>query len=224
LAVDQAFEAAQEFSDGAKSEGLTVFYHQADVRDEESVAGYVRAAMDRWGKIDVFANNAGIEGPAAPFGEYPVDGFRQVLEVNTVGVFLGLKHVLRVMAAAGGGAVVNTASVAGQFATPGVIAYGASKHAVIGLTRTAAVEFAALGIRVNAVCPGPVAGRMMASIESSIDPSNPGGVHAAYEAAIPMGRYAEVEEVVKVMVWLLTEAPSYLTGQSVTVDGALLIS
>src|ERR1039458_876319 len=122
LAVDLALEATAELSDEAKLAGRTVIAHQADVCDEESVSGYVRAAMERWGRIDIFANNAGIEGPAAHFGDFPTDEFRRVLEVNTVGVFLGLKHVLPVMAAAGGGAVVNTASVAGQLATPGVIA------------------------------------------------------------------------------------------------------
>ena len=224
LAVDQELEAVKSLAADATLHGLQVISHQADVRDEDSVAGYVDAAVQRWGRIDYFANNAGIEGPAAPFGEFPTDAFRRVLEVNVVGVFLGLKHVLPVMVSGGGGSVVNTSSVAGQFATPGVIAYGASKHAVIGLTRTAAVEFASSGIKVNAVCPGPVSGRMMASIESAIDATNPDAVHAAYEAVIPMGRYAEASEIVEVMRWLLMEAPQYLTGQSVTVDGALLVS
>lgn len=224
LAVDVSRRAIDGTIELASDLGLEVVAHQADVRDESAVAGYVASALERWGRIDAFANNAGIEGPAAPFADFPLEAFRRVMEVNIVGVFLGLKHVAPVMQRNGGGAIVNTSSVAGQFATPGVIAYGASKHAVIGLTRTAAVEFAKSGIKVNAVCPGPVTGRMMESIESSMNPSAPEVVHSAYEEVIPMGRYATAEEVVTVMSWLLTDCPPYLTGQSVTVDGALLVS
>lgn len=224
LAVDRDRGAAEETARHVTQEGLTCIAHEADVADETAVAGYVDEAMRRWGRIDWFANNAAIEGPAASITEFPADGFRQVMEVNVVGVFLGMKHVLSVMRDAGGGRIVNSASVAGLFGTPQVIAYGASKHAVIGMTRTAAVEFAADHIAVNAICPGPQEGRMMDAIEGNVAPDDPAGARAAYVAAIPMGRYGDPSEIAQTVAWLLTDAPPYLTGQTIVVDGGFLIA
>jgi NAD(P)-dependent dehydrogenase (short-subunit alcohol dehydrogenase family) len=126
------------------------------------------------------------------------------------------------MRAAGGGSIVNTASVAGLYATPYVVAYGASKHAVIGMTRTAAIEVAGDGITVNAICPGPLESRMMESIEAGVAPADPAGARSRYMAAIPMGRYGSAEEIAEAAAWLLTAAPRYLTGQTLVVDGGLL--
>src|ERR1700727_2303 len=136
----------------------------ADVTSEDEVADYVRAAVDQFGTIDVFYNNAGIEGDIAPITKYPLETFRRVLDVNVVGVFLGLKHVLPVMLKQNKGSVINTASIAGLIGSPDIAVYSASKHAVIGLTKTAAQECGATGVRVNCVCPGPIDGRMMDTI------------------------------------------------------------
>ena len=224
LAVDVSGDAAGAVADEVRAAGGVAEPHAADVADEPSVEGYVAAAADRWGRIDWFAANAGVEGPAGPITGFPTDGFRRVLEINVVGVFLGLKHVLPVMQRQGSGAVVTTSSVAGHFATPQTVAYGASKHAVIGLTRTAAVEHAKDGIRVNAICPGPIEGRMMRSIEANVAPDDPEALHAAYLSVIPMGRYGEAEEIARTMAWLLDDAPAYLTGQAIVVDGGFLVS
>jgi 3alpha(or 20beta)-hydroxysteroid dehydrogenase len=222
LSVDHDAGLAEETAEAVRAAGGDCVAHATDVTSEEQVAGMVEAATSRWGRLDWLANNAGIEGPAGPIEEFSTEGFRQVMEVNVLGVFLGMKHALPVMHRQGGGRIVNTASVAGLYATPRLVAYGASKHAVIGMTRTAAIENARRGIAVNAVCPGPQASRMMESIEQRVAPDNPAAMHAAYEATVPMGRYGDPAEVAQVAAWLLAEAPSYLTGQTIVVDGGLL--
>ena len=145
----------------ASAEALAI---TADVTSEDEVADYVRAAVDKFGAIDVFYNNAGIEGDIAPITEYPLETFRRVLDVNVVGVFLGMKHVLPVMLKQNKGSIINTASIAGLIGSPHIAAYSASKHAVIGLTKSAAQECAATGVRVNCVCPGLIDSRMLSAI------------------------------------------------------------
>jgi NAD(P)-dependent dehydrogenase (short-subunit alcohol dehydrogenase family) len=145
--------------------------------------------------------------------------FDQVLAINVKGVFLGLRAVLPVMIAQKSGAVVNTASVAGLVGTPGMSAYVASKHAVIGLTKSAAGEVARGGVRVNAVCPGPIDTRMIHSIEAQIDPANPGAVEARYQAALPLGRYGTAEEVANVVVFLCSDLASSINGAQYVIDG-----
>src|SRR6185503_8119710 len=156
----------------------------ADVTRTDDVKAYVRAAIEKFGQIDCFFNNAGIEGKLAATAEYDEATFDAVIGVNVKGVFLGLRHVLPEMIRQGHGSVVNTASVAGLVGTPGMPAYVASKHAVIGLTKTAAGEVARQGIRVNAVCPGPVDTRMIHSLEAQLSPGDPAAVNQRYRAAI----------------------------------------
>jgi NAD(P)-dependent dehydrogenase (short-subunit alcohol dehydrogenase family) len=145
--------------------------------------------------------------------------FDAVMGVNVKGVFLGLRYVLPVMIGQKSGAIVNTASVAGLMASPGMPAYVASKHAVIGLTKTAAGEVAQYGVRVNAVCPGPIDTRMIHSIEQQVNPGDPGAVGARYQSTIPLGRYGTPEEIANVVQFLCSDLASNVTGAQYVVDG-----
>src|SRR6201996_3133908 len=141
------------------------------------------------------------------------------MAVNVKGVFLGLRHVLPVMLRQQHGAIVNTASVAGLVASPGMPAYVASKHAVIGLTKTAAGEVARSGVRVNAVCPGPIDTRMIHSLETMLSPDDPASVGARYQQNIPIGRYGTAEEVANLVQFLCSDLASNITGAQYVVDG-----
>jgi NAD(P)-dependent dehydrogenase (short-subunit alcohol dehydrogenase family) len=191
----------------------------ADVRDEDQVAGYVRAALDRFGTIDVFYNNAGIEGDIKPITDYSLEMFRRVLDVNVVGVFLGLKHVLPVMLKKNKGSIINTASIAGVVGSPQVAAYSASKHAVIGLTKSAAWECTATGVRVNCVCPGLIDSRMLSAI---LDGRNAGNAPMPQEKIverIPARRLGQASEVASIVAFLASDEASYVSGSAYTVDG-----
>lgn len=222
LAADQDAAAAEATAAVARAAGGTCAAHAADVTSEAAVAAMVAACVERFGSLDLLVGNAAVEGPAARIEELALEDVRRVLDVNVLGVFLCLKHALPVMQRAGSGRIVTMASVAGLYATPKLAAYGASKHAVIGMTRTAAIENARRGITVNAVCPGPQASRMMSSIEEQVAPADPAAARSAYQGTIPMGRYGEPAEIAAVTAWLLLDAPPYLTGQAIAVDGGLL--
>jgi NAD(P)-dependent dehydrogenase (short-subunit alcohol dehydrogenase family) len=202
-----------------RQQGGEALFVAADVTRAADVAGYVKTALDRYGAIDCFHNNAGIEGKWAPTAEYDEAMFDAVIAVNVKGVFLGLRHVLPVMLRQQRGAIVNTASVAGLVATPGMPAYVASKHAVIGLTKAAAGEVARQGIRVNAVCPGPVDTRMIHALETMIHPADPASVNRRYQAAIPSGRYSKPEEIANVVLFLCSDLALNITGAQFLVDG-----
>jgi len=200
-------------------------YTVADVTDPSQSEGYVKAAAERWGSIDVYLANAGIEGQLASIPEYPIDVFDRVMAVNVRGVWLGIKYVVPVMAERGGGSIVITSSTAGIGAGPEMSAYTTSKHAVIGLMRTAAMEGASQGIRVNTVNPAPIETRMMRSIEeqrvAAADNVNV-TVEQTYRAAaarIPLGRYGNPEEVARLMLFLASDDSSFCTGGVYMVDG-----
>ena len=191
----------------------------ADVRSDSDVAGYVAAALDTHGKVDALFNNAGVEGPVVPLVDYPADDFDRVMAVNVRGVWLGLKHAGPAIAASGGGAIVNTASMAGVTGTARLCAYGASKHAVIGLTKTAALEFAPLGVRVNAVAPAPIDTRMLHAIAAGMNPDDPSVATAQMAARVPLARYGTPDEVAAVAAFLCSDDATYMTGAMVPVDG-----
>jgi NAD(P)-dependent dehydrogenase (short-subunit alcohol dehydrogenase family) len=219
VAVDRDGAAAEATAGIIRQSGGDAVAVTADVTKSADVQTYVKAAIDKYGRIDCFFNNAGIEGKVSQIVDYDEAVFDAVIGVNVKGVFLGLKHVLPEMIRQGGGAIVNTASVAGLVGTPGMPAYVASKHAVIGLTKTAAGEVARQGIRVNAVCPGPVDTRMIHSLEAQLSPDDPAGVNQRYQASLPTGRYSTPEEIANMVLFLCSDLASNTTGGQFVVDG-----
>ncbi len=219
VVVDKDGAAAEATAGIVRQEGGEATAVTADVTKSADVQAYVKAALDKYGRIDCFFNNAGIEGKLANTAECDEAMFDAVIGVNVKGVFLGLRHVLPQMIKQKAGAVVNTASVAGLVATPGMPAYVASKHAVIGLTKTAAGEVARQGVRVNAVCPGPVDTRMIHSIEQQILPTDPKTMSQRYQAAQPTGRYTTPEEIANMVLFLCSDLASNTTGGQFVVDG-----
>jgi len=220
LLVDRDKVAGEAIAAELRDTGAIVRFIAADVTRAADVAGYVQAALDAYGRIDCFHNNAGIEGKVAPTAEYDEAGFDAVIAVNVKGVFLGLRQVLPVMLRQKSGAVVNTASVAGLVGTPGMCAYVASKHAVIGLTKAASGEVARSGVRINAICPGPVETRMIRSLESQLDPANPESIHQRYQSGIPSGRYTTPEEVAEIVLFLCSDRARNVNGAQWVIDGA----
>ncbi|WP_291861192.1 SDR family oxidoreductase [Bradyrhizobium sp.] len=191
----------------------------ADVTDEDEVAGYVRGAVDKFGTIDAFYNNAGIEGDIKPITEYSLEMFRRVLDVNVVGVFLGMKHVLPVMLKQNKGSIINTASIAGLMGSPLIAVYSASKHAVIGLTKTAAWECTGTGVRVNCVCPGLIDSRMLSTILQGRSPGNAPPPNDKIVERIPARRLGQASEVASIVAFLASDEASYVSGSAYTVDG-----
>lgn len=218
VAVDLAGSDLDETVAAVSNAGGECITVEADVTQEADVARYVSEALSAYGRIDAFFNNAGIEGVRSALTELDEADFDRVIAVNLKGVWLGMKHVAPAMQQSGGGAIVNTASIAGLSPTPGIIAYGASKHAVVGMTKSAAQELAP-HVRVNAVCPGPIETRMMRSLERQFDPDNPEAVHDAFAAANPLGRYGEPEEVASLVTWLCSDDSRYINGSMHTIDG-----
>jgi 3alpha(or 20beta)-hydroxysteroid dehydrogenase len=214
LVVDRDADGVAATVAAIEGEGGVARGCVADVTDAQAIARYAAQGAELGGgRIDAFFNNAGVEGPVAPIEEYPVEDFDRVLAINVRGVFLGLKHVLGHMGE--GGAIVNTASIAGVLGAPAIVAYVAAKHAVVGITRTAAVETGGRGIRVNAVCPGPIEGRMMGALEEGWG----GDVHGALVQGIPLGRYGSPADVAALVAFLLSPEAAHCHGAAYVVDG-----
>jgi len=218
VAVDRKREELEDAINGlpASAEPLAI---TADVSDEDEVADYVRAAVDRFGTIDVFYNNAGVEGEVRPITQYPLETFRRVLDVNVVGVFLGMKHVLPVMLKQNKGSIINTASIAGLIGSPQIAVYSASKHAVIGLTRSAAWECTGTGVRVNCVCPGMIDSRMLSAILEGRNTGNAPVPQQKIVERIPARRLGQASEVASIVAFLASDEASYVSGSAYTVDG-----
>jgi NAD(P)-dependent dehydrogenase (short-subunit alcohol dehydrogenase family) len=189
---------------------------QADLRVAGDVSRAVAATMAAFGHLDLAHNNAGIFGPSAPIVEYPAQAFEDVFRSNVLSVFLCMQAQIPHMVGRGGGVIVNTASAAGLRATANVSGYTTSKHALIGLTRVAALEYARLGVRINALCPGFVRTPMTDAMD---DESK-----EAIRAAQPVGRVAEAHEIAEAVLWLFSDRAAFVAGASLVVDGGFTIS
>ena len=193
-------------------------YMVVDVTDEQHNAAMVEKTVSRFGKLDVFVANAGIEGKIGNIADTDADNVRKVLDVNVVGVWLGLHYAIPAMKENGGGSIIITSSGAGVIGSPGSAPYNTSKHAVIGLMRCAALECAADNIRVNTVNPGPIDSRMMRSIGAGYG-ADADTFHAQITAATPLGRYGKPTEISPMMLFLASDESSYCTGSVYMVDG-----
>ena len=185
----------------------------ADVSDSEQVLGYATRAFELWGQVDGFVYNAGIQTPVRPIVEFPEEDSTASWAVNVRGVFLGMKYVLPRMR--DGGSVVNMSSALGVVGGAGVVAYVASKHAIIGMSKTAALEQGARGIRVNACAPGPIAGRMTFRLADEVF----AGTSKTFAETVPLGRYGTPEDVAGMVAFLLSDDSGYATGTTHSVDG-----
>lgn len=212
--VDNDTETAQETLADVEQAGGTGTVVTADVTSSADVTRWVEVACSFTGRIDVLANNAGIEGVVTALGEYPDEVFDAVLGVNVKGTFLGLKHVLPLMVEAGSGAIVNTGSTSSIRGRANLGAYVASKHAVLGLTRTAAAEVVGTGVRVNAVLPGPVRTRMIASINAMAAERTGGAITRSVTT-----REAEPDEIAATVAFLASDAAAHVNGAGWVVDG-----
>jgi NAD(P)-dependent dehydrogenase (short-subunit alcohol dehydrogenase family) len=219
VVVDLDEGAGRTRAELARQRGGDARFVRADVTQASDVRRYVQSSLDAYGAIDCFFNNAGIEGGIAPTQDYDEAMFDAVIGVNLKGVFLGLRHVLPVMLRQGAGTIVNSASITAIFGGPGMPAYVASKHGVLGLTKAAAADVARHGIRVNAVCPGPVETRMMRSLEAQRNPADPAAMAAANRAGIPTGRYTTVDEVANAVLYLCSTLSGNVTGTHMMLDG-----
>jgi NAD(P)-dependent dehydrogenase (short-subunit alcohol dehydrogenase family) len=218
LIIDIDSNALKEVSDDINSKNLHTF--TADVSDQEQVKAYAEKAKELFGKVDVFFNNAGIEGEVKPLDEYPMELFHKLIDVNIKGVYYGLRYVFPLMKE-NGGSIIITSSVAGLAGTPNVLPYVTSKHAVIGMMRSAAQEGAPHKIRVNTINPSPVDNRMMRSLEEGFAPGQGAEAKKNFEQTIPLGRYATNKEVAQLAMFLAGDESEFITGTVNPIDGGM---
>jgi len=208
--VERGGSVAGEIED----KGGRALFVRADVSNDDDVAAMVACAVDVFGGLDLAFNNAGIEGTSAITHECTRENWDRTLAVNLTGIWSCMRHEIPVLLARGGGSIVNTASVAGLVGFPSIPAYTASKHAIVGLTKAAALEYAQLGIRINAVCPGVIDTEMVERFTGH-SPE----IEAGLLASEPVGRLGRPEEIADAVVWLCSDRASFVTGQAIAIDG-----
>lgn len=191
----------------------------ADVSSEKAVKNYVDETVNVFGRIDGFYNNAGIEGKQAPMTEYDVNIFKKVIDINLMGVYYGMRHVIPVMQKQQYGRIVNVASVGGIRGVQNQTAYVASKHAVSGMTKNAALEYGRDGILTNAIAPGAILTPMVAEAFKQVNPDDPKAAETAYAQRNPTRRLGQPHEVSTLVAYLLSEDNGYVNGQTIAIDG-----
>ena len=199
--------------------GRRLAHAVADATDEAATAAAVAAAVKAFGGVDILFANAGNEGLVKPIEYIELADFEQILRTNVIGVWLAMKYCVEPMKRRGGGSIVATSSMAGLIGARGIAPYIASKHAVCGLVKTAALELGPVGIRVNAVAPGPIENRMIHSLETQFSPENPGAVNESLKEQIALKRYGTNEEVARLALFLASDESSYCTGGVFPMDG-----
>ena len=219
LLVDLSDAQLREAARTIGSEAATIC--AGDVTKPEDNERMIRTAVDRYGGVDVLVANAGIEGTVKPIPEYPVETFDKVIAVNVRGVWLGMKYAIPEIAKRGGGSIVVLSSIAGLHGFAGVSPYVTSKHAVIGMVRTAALECAPMKVRVNTVNPSPIETRMMRSLEEGFAPGGAVEAKKGFEAIIPLARYGTPEEVADLVCFLSSDESRFCTGGVYSVDGGM---
>lgn len=219
--VDYNEVSGRETLDLVQRSGGEAVFVRADVSKEADVQEYVHAAKDTFGRIDLFHNNAGIVGTLEYMADYPVDMFDQVVAINQRGVFLGMKYVLKVMDGQQSGSIINTASIGAITGGYKFTPYVATKHAVLGLTKVAAIEYGARGIRVNAICPGPINTPMNREASVKNNPDNPQEYQEKLYERVPSRRFGEPEEVAGLVAFLASDEAAFINGAAITIDGAM---
>lgn len=217
VVADWKEDKSHETLNQVKKVGSEGIFIQCDVSKDREVNKMMDRIMTEYGCLDIAFNNAGIEGAMAPLHECSEHNWDKTLSVNLKGVWLCMKHEIPQMLKQGKGVIVNTASVAGLIGFANLPAYAASKHAIVGLTKTAALENAKTGIRVNAVCPGVIKTEMIDRITGKDK-----AVEKQYEGMEPVGRMGKPEEIAEAVVWLCSDAASFITGVALPVDGGWL--
>lgn len=221
--VDSNSDALARSADQLIAHGYTadaIETYVADVTSAADVQAYVQATRERFGKLDVLFNNAGTEGDVAFTADYDESTFDRVMSVNIKGVWLNLKYGISAMLEQGtDGVVINTSSGLGLVGMPGLSAYVATKHAVTGLTRTAALEYGSRGVRVVAVCPGPIATAMMDALEEKDTSQSREASHEAFVNYVPLKRYGTPAEIAELVAFLASDRASFINGSAVSIDG-----
>lgn len=212
VVADVNHAAAERVAKALSTDGGTAKAIRTDVADATAVEAMVQFTVESFGGLDVAVNNAGVGGPLAPTGEYPLDGWRKVIDINLNGVFYGMRYEIAAMLARGGGAIVNVASILGTVGTPNSPAYVTAKHGMVGLTKAAALEYATRNIRVNSVGPGYIETPLLTSV---LDEATLRGIAALH----PVGRLGTSEEVAALVVFLASDQASFITGSYHLVDG-----
>ena len=206
-------DAGQALAAELRGIGAEAEFIGADVRRDDEVRDLVDHTVERFGRLDTAVNNAGTEGKPGPVTQQTAGSYAATFDTNVLGTLLSMKHELRVMQAQGGGSIVNISSTYGHEGAGGASIYAASKHAVEGLTKSAALEAAAFGVRVNAVAPGPIDTGMLDRFTGTADRK------AALLSGVPLGRIGQPEEIARAVVFLASDAASFVTGQVLTADG-----